>query len=72
MTEKELHKVERFYKNVLCPNCGSKIQTRYATDGTWILQDSKPKLKIAKDESGLKELIKSILQEIEKEKSVNG
>jgi len=36
--------VTRIWKRVRCPKCKALIRVRLATDGSWILQDSKPSL----------------------------
>ena len=47
----EFKPVKRVWKRLHCPKCSSLVRTRYATDGTWILQDSKPTLKDVHDEN---------------------
>ena len=41
--------VTRVWKRIHCPKCGALIRVRLATDGTWILQDSKPTLHLPQD-----------------------
>jgi len=55
--------IQRVWKRLNCPKCGILIRVRYASDGTWILQDSKPSLHSPSESCDEVEMLPSALEE---------
>lgn len=71
--------VQKIWKRIRCPTCKALIRVLYATDGSFVLQDSKPSLHPPSEEPqqnetlteaqeiAIKELIRKVVQEMDSE-----